>query len=391
MKFYATLSHIIFRLCLLIVAAFSGVVLFSLNTVYIICIAFLPPLASQLKNDGDNCVQRRVLQQFRMSNFENVNINHIQSIWLIFASEVPIIVFFLFHFFDLILAFPTYNDRKEFSNGKPKLEVARKQRTRQQLKMLEIVEGLYQLNSRQNGFCTSLQVFNTLFLHHFTMGFCTLTYELHFNIRKHGDGTQCLRLIDVVQLASLLVLSFYRGYTERLAKLQLKYSSDRSNNLTDSIGGRNYRNNMDHRRKKEEFQLKKCICRLFRFCYTLLIAFISDAINAAGSCVFLLCCFLKTVEQRLVTWPLTNQMLNNSHLFQALLAQYECACTPSAGCPLEHFVIAEFIFCLPLSYIWRVFRHWHRHTIEKRCVAAIAAICATRERRAFVNNRSHLK
>ena len=69
--------------------------------------------------------------------------------------------------------------------------------------------------------------------------------------------------------------------------------------------------------------------------------------------------------------PLINRMLNNSPLFRALLFQEECACTLAAGCPLEQFIFAEFIFCLPFTYVWRIFKHWHGLRIQRWYIAAI--------------------
>lgn len=118
-----------------------------------------------------------------------------------------------------------------------------------------------------------------------------------------------------------------------------------------------------------------------------LIAFFSP-INTIGVCIFSFCCILQIAEGSWNEWSLVEQILSNFPFFRTLLAKSECTCTLSAGCPLEHFVFAEFLFCSLITYIWRIFRHWKGLVNQRRYIAAIYPTISKEEKSAIRNRRN---
>lgn len=346
----------IFRLSLLTVAALACLMLVSLNIFYVIYLLFLPPLPSQLCYDGNNCAQRRILKQFIIQeNLSQLNFGYIQSIWFTFTPELIFFITFPFSF-DYVFSLFFFIHRTKHLSEKRKFVIAHMQRI-----ALENVEPYgydYQINTM-----FMFSVFNT-----FPCIISWIIYKYYITLNEFNDGIHCLRLIDVIQIASCLSMGYYRGHTRRFFKLLLKKYI--------STEGEENNKNVEylHRAKKRSTQHisdnnNRPSCG--HLLHSLFVTFITDPINFAGISIFSICCVLKTITEHINECSLTSHMLNVCTLLQPLLALPECICTLSAGCPLEHFIFAEFIFCLSISYIFRIFKHWHRLSIQRRYIALI--------------------
>ena len=413
-------SHI-FRLLLLALAIFAGIMLLSLNIVYIIYLLLLPPTPTQLSFDGDTCAQRKILKQMMNQGGAKdkrklLDFEHVQTIWAVFGTPDILLYFIYICVFIgpmFFLYFMGLNMRHNINKKDERdIVIAYMQHSTIQHRELVFKNGC---PIEFFGLVLNALVFNT----------CALIYPSHIGNNVLRDaGIRCIRLVDVVQITSLLMISFNRGSgnTRRYAKLQMENIStdqtvNNNNNKTRNIEyyyGRKMTARKIRSRNNDictccrNCQLDKIrnnICTkngahssnsnssrhtpscfdVCRQCRLLFIAVISDHQNAIGICIFLFCCILQIVESLLNEWSLVDQLLSNFPPFRALLAQNECICTVSAGCPLEHFVFAEFIFCMPITYIWRIFKHWRGLLNQRRYIYAIYPTISEEEKRAIRN------
>lgn len=394
----------IFRLWLLAPAVFAGIMLLSLNIVYIIYLLLLPPTPTQLSFDGDTCAQRKNLKQMMnqptpQDTLKLLDFEHVQTIWAVFGTPDILLIFISISIFIGPMFFFCFIERN-------KLHLQRKKDERD-----FVIAHMQHSTIRERGFHNGCftELFGSLlnalvfcvsgFIYMAHLGNDVLTVD-----NDKGDAKMpCVRLIGVVQSATLLLISFRRGNTRRYAKLQMEnISTDQTQTVNNSNNNKTRNIEYYYGRKMVAQKIRYCQSvktkngahssnnnrhspSFFNLCRTLFIAFISDHQNAAGICIFLFCCILQIVERLSNEWSLVDQLLSNFPPFRALLAQNECICTVSAGCPLEHFVFAEFIFCMPIAYICRIFKHWRGLLNQRRYIYAIYPTISEEEKRAIRN------
>ena len=325
----------LFRLILFTIAIFTSALLISFNAVYLIYILFLPLLHSQMLVDGDNCRQRQIFQQFSDFNFtkpataasSSQNSDPIQLIWLIFTSTFLIQFLIIFRIFDLLILRAVAPNRliRLMQDEKRNLVLAHMQHN-----PLNRVEALSKSDSElSEDFGTS--IFCGLFIL-----LACLIYLRQMGNSELGDGTgiPCIRLVDCVQILSLLVLSFRRGLARRRAKLLIKHFASTNLITTKAKSGqRNNRNKMntgltDQQLRTLRSELGKIRNRMVVLhqmverqnasgralkrsptqgnnsreqiqsapCKIGFFAFFQDILNTVGVCLFWYCCILKVCQ-----------------------------------------------------------------------------------------------
>lgn len=376
----------IFRIFLLAIAIFAGILLLSLNVVYIIYILLLPPLPSQLASDGDNCVQRKAMkhilnQPALQITAQNLNFDHVQSIWFMLATPEPIFLSMTFFFcfnlmYNLISLFIPPSSKKQLMSKKRRLVIAYTQHIP--------TADVERYSDQMYSMTLLLSCWNMLiFLIIPTWLYFHKTGSFHDQRQRSSkfvaDEVRCLRLIDTVQIASALLIGLHHQYSCRISKLLLKefYSTNvvenNINNNTKHIFARKNAQNSPSAGKNNAFA---------SLIYSIIIEFIYDPINVIGVSIFSTCCILKIGEDYRDQFA---QILDGNAFFRALLAENECACTVSAGCPLEHFIFAEFVCISSISYIWHNFKLWHGLTVQRHYISEVYSTIGKEEKSALMS------